>query len=278
MEKLLRNVIINELLVSLQHAIITCRITDDIVEAFSAFYEDTEIAEARNIVLTIYEQRSTTRKFDKKKVVAELLDYLRKDDFKGKNIAFAAINIFKICNVHAGIGEELRQEIHDLKVKYSSLTNACGELKKFSDGVENIVEEVKLIATSVAKPTIPSYLNVAKEGNRTRHVTGASRPTTPASPPISQKVAMGTYPQFDQNISEKETNGFILVERKKRTKSSTSGVGGTATSNVKSVPKPRVGFLFMTRCAPETTIEEISAHVTENSSISKEWGNLLFQT
>ncbi|CAL8140023.1 unnamed protein product [Orchesella dallaii] len=265
MDERKKSVIINELIVSLQHAVITCRTSNDIVEAFSNFYEDDEVLEARNVILKLNGQRATSRKADKKKLVAECLDYVRKEDFKGKNLEFGATNVFKICNVHAGIGEDLRQEIAEVRAKYESLTRAIGELKTLSNGLENVASDLKTFHGTVhspTKPTKPSYLKIANTGIKMRHISGSSRPVTPVSPPISQKIAMQRDAGNVEDGTDMNQEPFTLVKRKKNKSSSrVTGVGGTADSNVKSVPKPRVGLLFLSRCTPETTCDDIGTHI-----------------
>jgi len=62
----------------------------------------------------------------------------------GNNVTLAATNLFKICNVHAGVGEELRQEISELRSKYSSLAAAFGgEVKRISSNMNKIATEFK---------------------------------------------------------------------------------------------------------------------------------------
>lgn len=273
MENYMKTVIVNELLLSLQHAIITCKLSDDIAEAFSNFYEEAELLEARTILLTINEQRSTSRKFDKKKCVIELLEQLRKDDFMSKNVTFAAINLFKICNINAGIGEELRYEIKELRGKYTSLTSAIGELRSITTGFDSISTEIKSFNIAQNKVNPKSYLAAAHNGMRRRHVTGESRPPTPASPPLTQKIATARDVDNEDQVSCEDNDRaidndkrpyFPAKQRKKRPPMlHKTGVGGTAESNVKSILKPRVGILFLTRCTPTTTCDDISSHISE---------------
>jgi len=203
--------------------------------------------------------------------------------------------LYDVCYVYSGIGDEaiLRREVRELKTKFHDLTAAFLQIQDFAktvDGISVQLQNMKMLNNE--NRGRPSYLNVAKQGRRERHVTGASKPATPASPssinnknaaastrlnhptvspPMSQKVAMGrmsfdTYSSTAPDTAGVNDDEFTIVQRRRKSHKPKTGaiVGGSTGSNVRSAPKRRMGMLFLTRCDVDTTTEDIQKHISEN--------------
>lgn len=268
-----RQVIVNELLASAQHAILTAKTKDEIEITFSQFYDENTVLEARNLLseLTLLGRR-TARKPDKLKEVAQIIDCLQKVDWQGTNINFAAVDLRKVCHVASGIGDEMlfRSEINELRNKFENLTKQVEAIKTLSDTVRVVGEEIKAFRATPPPPPPPTlYSKVAAGYQKNRRPQQQVR--RPVTPPISQQKAIERERQ-QQLSTEDETerpsnldDGFKLVFHRKKKPVS---VRGTVTSSkIRSAPKQRVGLLFATRFDPETDASEVEEYVRETELI-----------
>ncbi|CAL8138396.1 unnamed protein product [Orchesella dallaii] len=260
----MEGMIVNEVLSATQHAILTGRTNDEIVPYFQTFYDDEAIIEAKKSLDSLLGKRFSARRTAdaKKKYIVDIVDTLRHDDVRGqltsRNIAFVALDLGNVCYVQPGIGDEtiLRREVAMLKGKFQDLTAAYDEVKTFIGVVENLTKELQTLKTKPSAIQKPSFLEIAKQSNEPRQGIDAFRThtPTPASPPLSQQIAMqiannqmtiadsGGTPvaasasaEQDENKSPSE-NEFILVKRRKHSSSKMRViVGGSNESNIKSV-------------------------------------------
>src|SRR5258705_179344 len=89
------DVIVNALLASMQNAILDGKKTPEIVTTFWNFYEEPAISAAFQVLGL----KRSSRRRDRKVDLEELLTHLRKEDWKAKNVKFAAIDFKEICLV-----------------------------------------------------------------------------------------------------------------------------------------------------------------------------------
>lgn len=116
-------VIVCELLTSAQHACLNGRTADEVANVFSTFYSNEDVTNAQTQLynLGLMGKRSTRVKdaTTRERDILQIILCLSKIDWKGKHIQFAAADLSRVCNVPAGIGDELqlRREMRELKIK-----------------------------------------------------------------------------------------------------------------------------------------------------------------
>lgn len=257
-------IFVNELLISAQHAMETGKTTDDILIAFSKFYSDENVLDARKLLATLEVIGKTTgRKIDKSKEILNIIKCLRDVDWLGKNINFAAVDMRRVCYVAAAIGDEIqfRAEIQELKTKFEDLTSALGEVKNLSKTVTSTTNEVMTSLQNFQQATPTTYSSVVRENQEPQHDLAGAPLRRAVSPPISQKMAMKRH---QQQLAEPD-EGFKTVTYKKKRPKFTMG---TRHSDIKAVPKPRIGILFATRCQADVTTIDLEKQIKETTGFS----------
>ncbi len=276
-------IIINELLASVQNAIMSGRLQQDIEESLHKCYGDTATAEAlkvledNNIV-----GRRTSRRKDRKKDITEIYNAVRKEDWKNRNLKFAAVDFNNICHVPSGLGDELnlRMEIRELRNKFDDLIATWETVKQMTTSVQEMNDFMKKVKTdSDDKPLPPSYLNITKNlkepslQNAAPKKVNQSRP--PSSPPLTQVIALrnateqsaktltpNSQPSFLRSISQQNESQWQLVQRK-RPKQKLM-LGEHKGSNIQCVERParkRTAIILASRFKPGTTAGDIESHV-----------------
>lgn len=256
-----KDVIVNALLASMQNAITDAKKTPEIITTFWNFYDELAISAAFEVLGLKRSARRRDRKID----LEELLTHLRKEDWKAKNVNFAAVDFKEICLVPSGIGDELnlRYELIELRTKFSDMTAALEEVKQLGKTVKDANDTFLKVVTNSENVGKPSYSKSLKNWKQV-----VPRPPTP---PPSQVHAMKNpdpaimeQDSVTQNHNEKSgDDGFTVVTKRKR-KSGAVIVGAGSSSDIKTVPKtPRIktGMILVSRCDPETTCEDISREI-----------------
>jgi len=289
MEKYKKTLVVNELLASAQHAILTGKLTDEISETFNYFYNDADVHEARKILYAVVEKRLTTHKGDdaKKKDIADILSILRNKDQQVKITSFGVLDLSKCCRVFSAIGDEiqLRSEISELRIKFAELSTAFQDIKRMTTAIETMSTEIASPSTAAsiknmsvafrslqsgsnASNTVqikrPTYLSVANEGTRRRHVTGASRPRTPVSPTISQKVAMQSEQKVEEEIHDFDNpdvnndDKWQTARRRRPRPRQKIILGNAEDTGIRAADRrPREGLLFLSRVVAGTSAADV---------------------
>lgn len=267
-------VYIDALLASGQHAILQGKDTIEISQSFDLFYTDKEVDAARNLLSELDENHFKKRRVsNKKRDLAEVLTYIRQEDWKGRNLVFGVVDISRICQVTSGLQDEiqLRSELQIIKSRMDALTSVVDEIRTISKTVSDAAEAIKKGAEHHQQPNQTStYVQVAKKNLKSdsnKKLLHRGRPLP--SPPMSQKIAIKKNNEPLSSDVENEsncttpTNEFKVVTKKKR-KPRPIVLGSSQSTEIKIIRKPKVGILFMSRCAPDTTQEEITTHITKS--------------
>ncbi len=268
-----QKIIVNELLASAKHAIITAKTKTEIELAFSKFYGEAAIIEAKKVLVNLaLVPPKITRKVDKAKEIGQIIDCLQQTDWKGINTNFAAVDLERICKVSSGIGDEMqfRMEIIELRNKFETLTSEVEKINKLTDVVTKASENIQN-ANSIKHNGGLFYSSVVSRNVRKAPDQDLQR--RPSSPPLTQKIALQNHnvpvktPEEEAPHNSTLVNeGFTLVNHKKR--KSKIIQGKALSSHVKSVPRSRTGILFATRFDPETTPDDVAKMVEQNNLLT----------
>lgn len=247
----------------MQNAILDAKKTPEIITTFENYYDETAIAAAFEVLGL----KRSARKRDRKIDLDDLLNHLRKEDWKGKNVRFAAVDFKKICQVPSGIGDELnlRYELIELRTKFNDMTAVLEDVKNLGKNVQIINDTFAKALTSTELVAQPKPCNSLKT-RKPRVLI----PRPPPTPPPSQIHAMkNNKSDTDQdisneiNIEETVNDQFTLVTRRKRSSGKIIvGVGNSA--GLKSVSKPlriKTGMILVSRCDPETTCDDVTREI-----------------
>lgn len=281
------NTIVDELICSAQHAIISGKLKDEIVETFANFYESEEIKNARKHLM-LPDKRASRPKDEKSNLdkkrnsIAEILACLLDKDFKMKDITFLAKDLSRIRFVPFTLRDEvqLRSELSELRNKLDDLANCFTEcIKDKLEMISSIGEKVsnfnpssvnvsdKVSNKCLAEPRIhpkPTYLDIANKQStyeRSNSVTGNSLSTTPMIPSQSEQPLKHSDLNGNENPVDKT---WTTVRRKSKSLNKNQVVGGAESKRLKIVCKQRGAVLFISRCSPETTIDELKNYITES--------------
>lgn len=268
--------IINELLASAIHAIITAKLNPEIVAAFTRFYDGDKINQAKNCLmdLELIPRRSLRQLKDqeaREKSILEIIQSLRKTDWQGNDQQFAAVDLGAICRVPSALGDEiqLRSEVDDLKRKFEDLTAAFEEVKHARLTVERAIETV----VSYQNSTNEHETSTQAPDSQIMHLPNniAAPPPVRSESPIlySQIAALARHATSEQQTTtvKQDNDGFTKVTRRRTLHGKAKHnvvVGGLSNSQIKSVAKKRLATVFMTRCSPESDEFHIQQHAIEH--------------
>ncbi len=261
-------IIICELLASAQQACLNGRNADEIANVFSTFYSNEDVTNAQSQLfnLGIMGKRSTRSKDStaRERDVLQIILCLSKHDWKGKHVQFAAADLNKVCNVPAGLGDELqlRREMRELKIKMEDLMSAFLEIRAISSDISKTTTEICNLTDR--KKTNKNQTDNLKQkpdqlviSNRNvNEAEGSSRPDTPL---YSQIAALRNM----QSNDGKE-GAWNTVQKKKRPRKTLSVVGSSQETKIKAIQpfrKPQKGTLFVTRYAPQTTADDLKDEI-----------------
>lgn len=241
-------IVVNELLASTVHAIATAKLTKEIIVVFLGFYDAALVNGAKSILMDVelIPRRSTrnTGKDAREKDLLEIIDCIRKTDWKGINVKFAAVDLTHVCNVPSALGDELslRAEMTNLKRKFEDLTSCYNEIKSISDQVEHITETIQdqLQNKREPLPNISTQLvSIRPEkldiqiptliGERT--ADGTSRPETPLYSQIMARAYNNSQGQIS-TTADKTQEGYTLVTHKKPRRKSKAVTGKISGSQI----------------------------------------------
>lgn len=263
-------IIINELLASVQNAIMSGRLQQDIEESMYKCYGDTATIEALKILedLSIVGRRTNRRK-DRKKDITEIYNAARKEDWRNRNLKFAAVDFNNICHIPAGVGDELnlRMEMRDLRNKFDDLIQTWDAVKKMTTTVQEMNEFMKTM-----KSDRPSYLNIAKKQEEipvlNQMPKRGAQPRPPTSPPLTQVIALRNAAEQDDRTStpssQNNDSKWKVIQRKK-TKQKVH-LGEHRGSNIECIERPprkRTAIVLVSRFKPGTTKCDIEDHVRQ---------------
>lgn len=206
---------------------------------------------------------------------------MHKIDWMGKSHKFAAIDLDKVCRVPAGLGDELvmRAEMQELKLKFQDLASAFDEVKqltisvsKSADDVVSAIGTVNQLSPPLPNPqtqskTPPLDLNLTQK--TAREPDGSSRPETPL---YSQIMAMKYNKPDSKEIAHGGNAGWKMISRKKKPKIEKKQMGivgqlkSTCIQSAEPYQRPRKAILFVTRCKPETTENDLEKDILDNIS------------
>lgn len=214
--------------------------------------------------------RRTNRRKDRRKDITEIYNAVRKEDWRSRNLKFAAVDFNNICHVPAGLGDELnlRMEIRDLRNKFDDLVATWESVKKMTTAVEEMKEFLTTMKT-VNISDRPSYLNIAKNSVETpapvhQNSKRATKPRPPSSPPLTQVIALRNAAKVGKTstpISQQDSQWQVIQRRRPKQK---VVLGEHKGSNIQCVERPvrkRTAIVLVSRFKPGTTKDEIVNHV-----------------
>lgn len=148
------HLIVNELLASAAHALLSGKTPDDIAQTFALFYDENAIRTARDALEKAKflepPQRSRRKDFSKLEVkvkeLKEIAESLVKYDATAKTFPFVASNFNQICHVDGGLSDsvQMRHEIHKLQTRLFELEKVCGGIFNIHDMVDKLVKTVNV--------------------------------------------------------------------------------------------------------------------------------------
>lgn len=297
-------VILCDLLASAVHALTTGGTADDISLCFSRFYSDTEINEAREKALGIgivLPRRSVRKETGAKlKFISELVQAVIDLDFRSSKFTFAAVDLTRLCYVPKNIDDEIqiRTELATLKVKYDDLEKMLKEVvdsfKMFSTNIQSttmeISKSVELIKGSAkefeheadvskamtsensVKPwcdtaTTRRVLSQDQGPVISNHVDNRFKNIllSPSDPRSRNELFNCETPPGAPKISTKDGNHakWEVVRKRKPKKNMIVGVG--QSSSIKAVKPVKITSVFLTRCDPVTTTEEVNSYLKDTN-------------
>lgn len=288
--------IVSELLLSIQHALQTGRNADEITTVFSNFYDDVSIHETQQHLFQLKlmgkrsEKRTQRNTAARERDIMEIVKCLVKFDWEGKTFKFVAVDLAKICHVPAGLGDELalRAEVRELKIKLQDLTSMFEEIKQISDSVKQSADEVKSLLKTATEPselTSPDELAIAKSyknitlrkppcgiqitDRQEIQPDGSSRPETPIL--YSQVMAIQKDLEDAGNADDKTGEWKVVVKKTppKRIRAIVGQLRGSSIQSSRPVKHARRATIFVSRCKPDTSVEVMESEIGKNITTFK---------
>ncbi|CAL8110374.1 unnamed protein product [Orchesella dallaii] len=280
--------IVNELLASASHAILTSNTDDQITASFAVFYDDSAVRDAWDKLKLFHTLPRRSQKKDKAearvKDLSEIVIALRKIDWK--DIQFHVSDLTQVCYVHGTIGDEIQllNEVQQLKKRISVME----DLVKAQDSMSSKIDELLGLVSSSKTVAQTSYSNILKAikpnhqpesdsnlqlGDNPTSIppsTANQRPlfiTKTINPFVKDPTDFRKFPQNFQHSTPTEVNNWKLVQRKK-TKTKKRHVTGNCSNDdddeetIKSSCVKQLR-LFVTRCAENTTPEKLKSFLVK---------------
>lgn len=276
-----QRIIISELLASTIHASMTGRTADDMVPVFTKFYNQEEIEKARDNLISLGCKigKKSARKDSNSKLreITEIVKFLTDLDWQGKigkEVVFAAVNFTRICYVPINLSDDvqLRTEVTSLHKRFNDLESVCKDLIAHVEAVTTKVTEstnkMKQSATSVmSKLNISSTPDISDKQPPPPPPISSARPSSlniMTTPLYSQIAALQTL-NSDHNTND-EPKQWSVVARKKKSKPKPLVLGQGNSMKIKTIPAIKVASVFLSRCDPSTTEDNINDYIAEEKS------------
>lgn len=209
-----------------------------------------------------------------------------KHDWQGKKICFAAINLQDVCKVPAALGDELalRAEVTELKLKFEDMTKLYLEVKHIADKVSEATQQINTLLSLQPGEGNTQCANTVTDENplssvEEKTVSEAIRPKSPILysqitagglvTPVEPESNEGTWTTVTNKRkptkSPKPKTGKPKVSKQKHL----SIIGSASDTTIKSAPtnRERRGALFVTKCQPQTSCEDLENDIKSKVSI-----------
>ncbi len=264
--------IVNELLASAAHALLSGKTPDDIAQTFALFYDENAIRAARDALekINILElpHRSRRKDFSKLEVkvkeIKDVVDSIVKYDATAKTFPFVATNFNQICHVDGGLSDSLqmRHDIHKLQTRLLELEKICGGLTNIHDTVDKLVKTVSTNqvksstyrdAAAPTAPKVPQNIPLIKSSeNRVGNILPTSMTTpeiTAASTPVENSAS--------HNVNR--VKDWTTVHKKRKRPKLTVG---QADSQFVSESQVRPLRVYLSRFKKGTEVEHVKQCLT----------------
>lgn len=289
-------VIVCDLLASVVHGLTVGSTADDISLCFARFYSDTEINNARDKATAAgisLPRRSSRKDTDaKQKIIADLVQSVINLDFKSAKVTFAACDLTRVCYVPNNIDDEiqLRTELTTLKKKYddlekilkdlmetfqnfsSSTSAATAEIGKMVENISTNIPKLVNVKSASAQPILPGNQPKPWSDQRvTRQIISHKKiPSVDARfknillSPSDPRSRQGLFnAQTPTGVQTETENWEIAKPRRSRRK---LVEGAATTSSIKAVKPVKITSVFLTRCDPETTVENVKSYLQDSNT------------
>lgn len=269
------NLIINELLTSIKHAIDTGKSANDIAPSFVLFYKDAVIKSAHEALASYLGTVETlnvklptrSRKIDKDDAkstdVKNIVEVVRQIDWKGLNFPFVASDITQVCFVYGNLRDEvqMRSEMQRINSRLSNLEELLKAIPSLSNRIDTAVNAFKL-----TPPTTPN-LGVPVVGSNFKTPGFSYKDKLTSNNANTADVdAQIKSVRIDNGAPSPQTPWKTVVTKKRSKKKVQCVVGQDESSGLLS-SEVRPLKLFVTRCHAEMKKEQLHEYLSNNREL-----------
>ncbi|CAL8140651.1 unnamed protein product [Orchesella dallaii] len=254
----------------------------------SNVYKDDEAKDARQKLTSIGVEFCKAR--SKQNIICEIVNSLKTLDFKGQKVLLAATDLTRICHIPTNIGDEIqiRPDMVRIQQKVCELEEVLKSVRKeISDGLLNLSSKVSTYTSEIQQASIQSQEHItavinhsaeqSQIHNRKDTFESKVKTKTPREfdPPSTswggldrirpRMLPIKSKPQEDKPSNPKFVNKeWHHVTYKKKSKAPTFGA---AKSVIQAVKAAKTSSVFLSRCTPTTTCDDIRTYLVEE----KQW-------
>lgn len=273
--------IVNELLTSAKHAIDTGKSSTDIIPSFLLFYDDKAIKSAHEALssfignqeeLKSFRFSSRSRKTDKEEAkstdIKNIVEALRKIDWKCEIFPFVASDISKVCYVYGSVRDEIqmRSEIHRINNRLAGLEELLQGIPGIANRIDAAVNSMKVTPPTTPDLGIPNQDAIPVVQGFSFKDKLLTKKVVTTIPKEIQRAAKHTENTPTADLSPPSPSWKTVVTKRLQKKRKQPIVGMNESSTLLS-SDVRPMKLFVTRCHSEMKHEDLQNHLTINQKL-----------